>query len=123
MKVSISTTGDFSKTIKRLQKMSKFDGKKTLSQIEKQGTDSLSRHTPVGETGQTALGWTGKVTDNEIQWANNAHPQESVNIAKIIQFGHGTGTGGYVPPFNYIPPALAPVFDTAVDVIAKEVFD
>lgn len=123
MKVSISTTGDFSKTIKRLQKMSKFDGKKTLSQIEKQGTASLSLHTPVGETGQTALGWTGKVTDNEIQWANNAHPQESVNIAKIIQFGHGTGTGGYVPPFNYIPPALAPVFDTAVDVIAKEVFD
>lgn len=123
MKVSISTTGDFSETIKRLQKMSKFDGKKTLSQIEKQGTSSLSRHTPVGETGQTALGWTGKVTDNEIQWANNAHPQESVNIAKIIQFGHGTGTGGYVPPFNYIPPALAPVFDTAVDVIAKEVFD
>ena len=123
MKVSISTTGDFSKTIKRLQKMSKFDGKKTLSQIEKQGTASLSRHTPVGETGQTALGWTGKVTDNEIQWANNAHPQESVNIAKVIQFGHGTGTGGYVPPFNYIPPALAPVFDTAVDVIAKEVFD
>ena len=123
MKVSISTTGGFSKTIKRLQKMSKFDGKKTLSQIEKQGTASLSLHTPVGETGQTALGWTGKVTDNEIQWANNAHPQESVNIAKIIQFGHGTGTGGYVPPFNYIPPALAPVFDTAVDVIAKEVFD
>ena len=123
MKVSISTTGDFSKTIKRLQKMSKFDGKKTLSQIEKQGTASLSLHTPVGETGQTALGWTGKVTDNEIQWANNAHPQESVNIAKVIQFGHGTGTGGYVPPFNYIPPALAPVFDTAVDVIAKEVFD
>lgn len=123
MRVSVTTTGDFSSTIKRLQKMSKGINKRVLSRIEKKGTASLAKYTPVGETGQTAMGWSGIVTDNEIQWVNNAHPNESVNVAKIIQFGHGTGTGGYVPPFNYIPPALESVFGEAADIIVKEVFD
>lgn len=123
MRASITTTGDFSKTIKRLQKMSRISHKKALSQIEQKGTASLAKFTPVGDTGQTAMGWSGKVTDNEIQWVNNAHPDESVNVAKIIQLGHGTGTGGYVPPYNYIPPALDEVFGDATDIIAKEVFD
>ena len=123
MRASITTTGDFSRTIKRLQKMSRSNNKKALSQIEQKGTASLAKFTPVGDTGQTAMGWSGNVMDNEIQWVNNAHPNESVNVAKIIQLGHGTGTGGYVPPFNYIPPALDAVFGEATDIIAKEVFD
>lgn len=123
MRVNVSTVGDFSKTIGRLNKMAKTSPNKALQQIAKEGTSALSAGTPVGETGQTAMGWKDKVTDNEIQWANNAHPGESVNIAKIIQLGHGTGTGGYVPPNDYIRPALTPIFGKAADIIAKELFD
>lgn len=123
MKVDVSTVGDFSRTIKRLQKMATTSPNKALQKIASQGTNALSAGTPVGDTGQTASGWKDKVTDNEIQWANNAHMGESVNIAKIIQLGHGTGTGGYVPPNDYIRPALTPIFGDAADIIAEELFD
>ena len=37
------------------------------------------------------------------------------------QYGHGTGTGGYVEGVDYINPALKPVFESMVSDIWKEV--
>ena len=44
-----------------------------------------------------------------------------VNIAIILQYGHGTGTGGYVAGRDYINPAIRPVFDNIADAVWKEV--
>ena len=41
--------------------------------------------------------------------------------AVILQFGHGTGTGGYVEGRDYINPAIQPVFDEIADALWKEV--
>ena len=38
-----------------------------------------------------------------------------MNIAIILQYGHGTGTGGYVAGRDYINPALAKTFDQLAD--------
>jgi hypothetical protein len=55
----------------------------------------------------------------EIGWTNDAHPEASVNIAKLIELGHGTGTGGYVAPKPYIKKAMEPIWKST-DGVAKE---
>jgi hypothetical protein len=39
----------------------------------------------------------------------------------LIQYGHGTGTGGYVEGIDYINPAMRPIFDEIVERVVKEV--
>ena len=43
------------------------------------------------------------------------------DIAIILQYGHGTGTGGWVEGRDYINPAIQPIFDRIVDEAWKEV--
>ena len=42
-------------------------------------------------------------------------------IAIILQYGHGTGNGGYVQGIDYINPALKPIFDELAEKVWKEV--
>lgn len=119
----METVGSFDNTIKKLEKLASKDFTPTLSKIGDLGVRNLSANTPVGETGETAAGWKKVVKDKEVFWANNAHPQEYVNIAKIIQLGHFTGTGGYVPPTDYMTPSMDVTFMQASALIKKELID
>ena len=51
----------------------------------------------------------------------NSNIQEGVNIALILQYGHGTRNGGYVQGQDYINPALRPIFDKMADDAWREV--
>lgn len=123
MEISFESKGGFENVERWLDKVSKTDMSSPLNQIAGQGTRSLSTHTPIGDTGETANSWKGTITKSgdvtEIAWTNNAHPEARVNVAKLIDLGHGTGTGGYVPPRPYIKEAMAPVWDN-VDGVIKE---
>ena len=46
---------------------------------------------------------------------------DGVNIAVILQYGHGTRNGGYVEGIDYINPAIQPVFREMANEIWKEV--
>jgi hypothetical protein len=46
---------------------------------------------------------------------------KGVNIAIILQYGHGTGTGGWVEGRDYINPAIQPLFDQLAEEAWKEV--
>ena len=46
---------------------------------------------------------------------------DGVNVAVILQYGHGTGTGGYVQGRDYINPAIQPIFDKIADEVWKVV--
>ena len=52
---------------------------------------------------------------------NNKHIEKGVPIAIILQYGHGTGTGGWVEGRDYINPAIRPIFDKIADEAWKEV--
>lgn len=127
MRVGFETTGNFENALRWLTRTKDKIPTSTLDKLGREGVESLKASTPVGETGGTAAGWDFDVDRNrsgaELSFTNNAHPQESVNIAKILELGHGTGTGGYVPPRPYIKQAMAPVFGKAADQIAKEMFE
>ena len=55
-----------------------------------------------------------------ISWVNT-NRNNGVNIAIILQYGHGTGTGGYVAGRDYINPAIRPLFDQLADQVWKKV--
>lgn len=78
------------------------------------GVRALQEATPK-DTGLTASSWTYKVnrTKNgyELVWMNDNTTKYGDSIAILIQYGHGTGTGGWVKGRDYINPALKPVLD------------
>jgi len=87
------------------------------------GQNALSNATPV-ESGLTAGSWFYSIQQRpgyySIRW-HNSHIEDGVNIAVILQYGHGTGTGGYVQGRDYIMPAIRPIFDQIVAEAMREV--
>ena len=120
---SATSVGSFNKTftfLERLQGGKMFDN---LNSYGQRGVDALAASTPV-ETGETSHGWGYQVAKRRggvsISWFNT-HNEDGVNIAVIIQYGHGTGTGGYVQGRDYINPAMRPIFDKILDDVWRQV--
>lgn len=121
MKVKFRSTGGFNNALKWFKEASNVKSS-DLKKIADYGTTCLSDGTPE-DTGETSSGWEYDITKNrnssEIAWRNTAHPESEVNVAKLIELGHGTKTGGYVAPKPYIRQSMEPVWKKA-DTIMKE---
>ena len=88
-----------------------------------EGVRALSRATPT-ETGLAKSSWYHEVTIKPGEWAItwfNGDVENGFHVALMLQYGHGTGTGGYVAGRDYINPALRPVFDKIADDVWKAV--
>ena len=123
MKIVVTQHGDLKKTEKFLKKMESGDYTKILSKYGEQGVQALASATPK-ETGKTAASWTYDiVASNDVYEIvfSNTNINKGVNIAIILQYGHGTRTGGYVTGIDYINPAVKPVFDEMANAAWKEV--
>lgn len=123
MRLTIESKGDFSNTKAWMARVVNRSPVAELRKIAKDGEQALASNTP-SDTGATAAGWTSEVTSvggqSEVSWMNVAHPEQGVNIAKIIELGHGTGTGGYVPPRPYIKQSMDSVWNATADRIVEE---
>lgn len=121
--IKITSEGDFSKTIKFLNKMKEFNIRKILEKHASSGVVALANATPV-DSGLTANSWTYEIRVSgetaTIHWINT-NENRGVNIAVILQYGHGTGTGGYVQGIDYINPAMRPIFDRIAEEAWMEV--
>lgn len=112
--VTISHRGDFSKTTKFLNKIMK--GRYIPAMLEKygeRGVAALASATPV-DTGKTASSWSYEIIEDNGNYElvfNNSNINKGVNIAILLQYGHGTRNGGYVVGRDYINPALRDIFD------------
>lgn len=85
----------------------------TLERFGQAGVAALRAATPI-ESGETANAWAYDVIQDKGSWSivwQNNHVVDGRQIAVLLQYGHGTRTGGYVPGQDYINPALAPIFD------------
>lgn len=116
-KISFSSKGSFDNVEVFLKRMSRGEIFKQLEAFGAEGVAALSVATPL-DSGKTARSWTYKVTQtfghSTITWSNT-HIENGVSIAIILQYGHGTGTGGYVEGRDYINPAIKPIFDKIAD--------
>lgn len=121
--ITIKSRGSFNKTIKYLKQISSNDIVKILESYGREGVAALASATPI-DSGETATSWNYEIVQNErsisLQFYNtNMNDGECVAI--LIQYGHGTGTGGYVVGRDYINPAIQPIFDKISNAVLKEV--
>lgn len=121
--ITVSSKGDFKKTHKFLSAVSRSHIRRILEKYGNEGVVALIDATPY-TTGKTASSWNYEIHETpegySIVWTNS-NIEKGVNIAVILQYGHATGTGGYVQGTDYINPALKPIFDEIADKVWKEV--
>ena len=121
--ISFRQKGDFSKTMQFLVKAKKGVKLSDLDKYGREGVAALASATPV-DTGETANSWYYEIVHENETIAitfNNSHIQNGVPIAVILQYGHGTGTGGWVEGRDYINPAIQPLFDKIAENAWREV--
>ena len=121
--ISFKNSGNFDNLSKFLEsmRMKKYLG--VLNKFGEQGVSALRSSTPV-DTGLTANSWSYNIdieSDHASIYFTNSNIHDGVNIAIILQYGHGTGTGGYVAGRDYINPAMRPIFDEMANAAWKEV--
>lgn len=113
MRAYLESHGDVAKTERFLRKVGSSDIFAGLETLAAEGVAALASNTPK-DSGRTANSWTYEVAKTKrgftISWLNT-NINSGVNIAVILQLGHGTGTGGYVAGQDYINPTMRPVFD------------
>ena len=115
--------GNFQKTDNFLKKAKQGDYFRSLEKFAQEGVNALASATPI-DSGKTAASWDYTISRSKgsvsITWTNS-NINDGVNIAVIIQYGHGTRNGGYVQGRDYINPAIRPVFDKIAENEWKEV--
>ena len=117
--MNISSEGSFNNLESFLKRTVKNSPKQEVIELAEAIVSRLRKDTPK-RSGKTASAWSYNISNSsngfviEIVNINN---NGSVNIARIIHFGHGTGTGGYVPPKPFITTAIDSVYKSKIDSI------
>lgn len=117
------SSGNFSNTEKFLKQLKALEVNTILDSYGKQGVAALSAATP-REDGLTAASWGYEIKRTRdsvsITWTNS-NLENGFPVAVMLQYGHGTGTGGYVQGQDYINPAIKPVMDEIANGVMKAV--
>lgn len=119
----LTTRGSFKNISRFLKTMRKREIYNALEVLAQEGVEALRNSTPK-DSGITASSWAYSIDSSKgkysIYWTNS-NTNKGVNIAIILQYGHGTGTGGYVQGRDYINPAIRPIFDRISEKVWKAV--
>lgn len=121
--IKIKHRGNFSHTDRFFMKISQRYYLQILEKYGQAGVEALANSTPK-DTGKTASLWSYKIEETDHGYAifwENSNVHNHVNIAVILQYGHGTRNGGYVRGIDYINPALQPIFNGIANDAWKEV--
>ena len=121
--IVVEAKGNFKRLDAFLNKMSRGDLFKALDKFGRDGVNALASATPI-DSGMTASAWNYEIRNSGGSWTiswTNSHIVDGVPIAIILQYGHGTGTGGYVQGRDYINPAIQPVMDRIAENVWKAV--
>ena len=121
--IKFSQKGDFSKLTSFLERAKEAVKLGDLDKYGRAGVDALAAATPI-ESGLTANSWSYNIEHKNGTASiifTNSNIQNGVPIAIILQYGHGTGTGGWVQGRDYINPAIQPIFDKIANDAWKEV--
>lgn len=121
--ITLTSKGDFSKLTGYLEKLRESVKVGILDKYGQAGVNALAAATPV-DSGLTASSWYYKIEHSDkgasINFLNS-NINKGVPIAIILQYGHGTGTGGWVEGRDYINPAIQPIFDQIANDVWMEV--
>lgn len=121
--ISFSVGGNTANTDNFLSRILRGDLYSGLDQCGQRGVEALRAATP-RDDGTTADSWEYEIVregDLVTIWWKNTSVNGSFNVAIGLQYGHGTGQGGWIEGYDYINPALRPIFDEIADAVWKEV--
>ena len=115
--------GDFKKTEKFFRGAERLDSSQILAPYGQRGVTALAGATPT-LSGEAASSWgydiIARSNQVKIIWTNTKMAG-GIPLVILIQYGHGTGTGGYVQGQDFINPALRPIFDQILNDVCGEV--
>lgn len=122
--ISFSVSGSSKSTEDFLKKASKpttvLSVMKAMGSL---GVSALAQNTP-RDSGLAAGSWSFEAKSSggihTITWTNS-DVESGFPVSIMLQYGYGTGTGGYVQGRDYINPAMRPVFDQIADKVWKAV--
>ena len=121
--ITFTQKGDFSKLDGFMNRLKGLSKNSDLDKYGQRGVDALSAATPY-DTGRTAGSWYYKINRAgemlSLEFCNS-NVNRGVPIAIVLQYGHGTGTGGWVEGRDYINPTIQPIFDEILNDLWKEV--
>lgn len=124
MGVSVNSKGAFKNTERFLNKLSRKPFFDNLDRYAKEGVAALSKATPV-DSAETSTSWDYQIKRSRgsvsIIWTNSHMTVDGEPVAILLQYGHATGTGGYVQGRDFINPAMKPVFEKIAANVRKEV--
>lgn len=106
-----------------LDRVMHLNSRAKIERLASKGVAALEQSTPK-DSGLTAQSWSYEIAQNgskiEIWWINT-NIKNGFKVAIGLQYGHGTGTGGYIQGYDYINPAVRPVFDEIANAVWEEV--
>ena len=112
--IKYTVSGTTKRTESFLEKILRDDLFVRVEHKAQLGVSSLIAATPK-DSGLTASSWSYEMTQNgsdfTIWWSNSNVENGYFNVAVGLQLGHGTGAGAWVSGYDYINPALKPIFD------------
>lgn len=121
--ISFKQKGDFSKLDRYFERLKETAKIGVLDKYGRQGVAALSSATPV-ESGLASQSWYYKIERNKNSARIiflNSDIENGFPVAIMLQYGYGTGTGGWVEGRDYINPAIQPIFDKIANAAWKEV--
>lgn len=123
--ISFNSRGDFRRLNNIFERLKEVIKLGDLDKYGREGVEALKNATPV-ESGKTANSWYYTIKHQNgvaILSFHNSNVVDGVNIAVILQYGHGTRNGAYVRGIDYINPAIQPIFEKIAQNAWKEVVD
>lgn len=121
--IDIKQKGDFKNLLSFLKDNQHQPNLDLLKQYGEEGVKLLQEATPK-DSGKTAESWYYKIEQNNDSISlsfYNSNENNGVAIAILLQYGHATGTGGYVEGIDYINPVVQPLFNELAEKVWKEV--
>lgn len=122
--IHFESKGNWDKTRAWIHRLLSHQYYSDLDRYGKMGVEALASATPV-ETGETRNDWYYVIKRDRrnprIEWHNDNLDATGTPIVILLQYGHATGTGGYVQGRDFINPAILPVFQAIADDIWKKV--
>lgn len=130
--LNLTSSGDLKATESWLRKLLRIDLQSVLDKYGKKGVEALAAATPKN-TGLTANSWhyrsyvkrnaSGGVISASLEFynTNQSTSADKIPIVILIEFGHGTRNGGYVPPHPFVSDATKEIFDNLAKDLWKEV--
>lgn len=122
--ITFKQSGNFKNTEGFLKRVLRSDHGQILHRYGKEGVDALMMNTPL-DTGTTAQSWSYRVINKKnrlgIEWYNSNVTSNGTPVVILLQYGHATMGGGYFQGYDFINPAIQPIFERIAAEIWREV--